>query len=69
MAEIKKMGYQGVILGYSKEIVLDPNEKLAHDESGSTTYSDKCYETVEEWKQDTLETLRMVESGDILGVK
>lgn len=69
VAEIKNMGYQGVILGYSKEIVLDPNEKLAHDESGSTTYSDKCYETVEEWKRDTLDTLSMVESGDILGVK
>lgn len=69
VAEIKKIGYQGVILGYSKEIVLDPNEKLARDETGSTSYSDKCYEMVEEWKHGTLDTLSMVERGDILAVK
>jgi hypothetical protein len=69
VAEIKKIGYQGVILGYSKEIVVDPNEKLAHDESGSVNYSYKCYDIVEEWKQGTLETLRMVGAGDYLAVK
>lgn len=69
VAEIKKIGYQGVILGYSKEIVVDPNEKLAHDESGSVNYSDRCYEIVEEWKKGTLETLRMVGAGDYLAVK
>ena len=69
VAEIKKIGYQGVILGYSKEIVLDPNEKLAHDDTGSATYSDKCYEMIEEWKKGTLETLRMVGPGDFLAVK
>jgi hypothetical protein len=69
VADIKKIGYQGVILGYSREIVLDPNEKLARDETGWTTYSDKCYEMVEEWKNGTLETLSMVESGDFLAVK
>jgi hypothetical protein len=69
VADVKKIGYQGVILGYSKEIVLDPNEKLARDETGSTTYSDKCYEMVEEWKNGTLDTLSMVGSGDFLAVK
>ncbi|KAJ5083452.1 Proline dehydrogenase [Penicillium angulare] len=69
VAQIKGIGYQGVILGYSREIVLDPNEKLTRDESGTSTYSDKCYETVEEWKNGTLETLRMVEAGDFLAVK
>ena len=69
VAQIKGIGYQGVILGYSREIVLAPNEKLASSDSGTTTYSDKCYETVEEWKNGTLETLRMVGSGDFLAVK
>ncbi|KAJ5313426.1 Na(+)/H(+) antiporter [Penicillium atrosanguineum] len=69
VADIKSIGYQGVILGYSKEIVLDPNEKLARDEAGSTTYSDKCYNMVEEWKRGTLDTLSMVGSGDFLAVK
>ncbi|KAJ5714709.1 Proline dehydrogenase [Penicillium malachiteum] len=69
VAQIKSIGYQGVILGYSREIVLDAEEQLALDESGTTTYSDKCYETVEEWKNGTLETLRMVGAGDLLAVK
>jgi hypothetical protein len=69
VAEIKKIGYQGVILGYSREIVLDPHERLAHDGTGSATYSDKCYEMIEEWKKGTLETLRMVGPGDFLAVK
>ena len=69
VAQLKGIGYQGVILGYSREIVLDPNQKLAIDESGSTTYSDKCYEMVEEWKNGTIETLRMVGAGDFLAVK
>lgn len=69
MAAIKKINYQGVILGYSKEIVRGPNKKLAHDDAGSTTYSDKYYEIVEEWKKGTLNTLSMVRPGDFLAVK
>lgn len=69
VAQIKNIGYQGVILGYSKEIVLGPNERLVRDETGSKTYSDKCYEMVEEWKKGTLDTLSMVGPGDILAVK
>ncbi|OQE44896.1 hypothetical protein PENCOP_c002G00375 [Penicillium coprophilum] len=69
VADVKKMGYQGVILGYSKEIVLDHDEKLSIDEFGTSKYSEKCYEMVEEWKEGTLETLRMVGPGDFLAVK
>ena len=69
VADIKRIGYQGVILGYSKEIVLDQNEAVARDATGSTTYSEKCYEMVEQWKEGTLETLRMVGAGDFLAVK
>lgn len=69
VADIKKIGYQGVILGYSKEIVLDHNEATSRDQSGTSQYSDKCYEMVDEWKNGTLETLRMVGPGDFLAVK
>ncbi|KAI2746026.1 hypothetical protein DTO013E5_21 [Penicillium roqueforti] len=69
VADIKKMGYQGVILGYSKEIVLDHEEKLSTDEYGKSQYSDKCYQMIDEWKEGTLETLRMVGPGDFLAVK
>ncbi|KAJ5760311.1 Proline oxidase [Penicillium odoratum] len=69
VAQIKGIGYQGVILGYSREVVLAPSDRLASNHSGTPTYSDKSYETVEEWKSGTLETLRMVGSGDFLAVK
>ena len=69
VADVKKIGYQGVILGYSREIVLDPNERVTQDEVGTPTYSDKCYEIVDEWKNGTLETLRMIGAGDFLAVK
>ncbi|KAJ5479818.1 hypothetical protein N7530_005327 [Penicillium desertorum] len=69
VTEVKKMGFQGIILGYSKEIVLDHDEMLSTDESGTSQYSDKCYQVIEDWKEGTLETLRMVGPGDFLGVK
>ena len=68
IADTKRIGYQGVILGYSKEIVLNPNEQSPTD-SISAKYSDRCYGMVEEWKEGTLKTLRMLEPGDFLAVK
>ncbi|KAK6835434.1 hypothetical protein RU639_001859 [Aspergillus parasiticus] len=58
----------GVILGYFKEIVLDPKDQSPRDTS-SGNYSDQCYEMIEEWKEGTLKTLRMLEPGDFLAVK
>lgn len=69
VADIKKIGYQGVILGYSKEIIVDPADAVVHDGSGARVYSDRCYEIVEEWKKGTLKTLRMIGAGDYLAVK
>ncbi|OGM39385.1 hypothetical protein ABOM_011804 [Aspergillus bombycis] len=68
IADTKRIGYQGVILGYSKEVILYPNGQSLTD-SISATYSDRCYEMVEEWKEGTLETLRMLEPGDFLALK
>ncbi|KAF7597620.1 Delta-1-pyrroline-5-carboxylate dehydrogenase, mitochondrial [Aspergillus hancockii] len=45
IADTKRVGYQGVILGYSKEIVLHTND---HSSTHSTKYSGRCYEKVEE---------------------
>lgn len=69
VADIKKIGYQGVILGYSREVVLDHNETVSADEFGNLHYSEKCYKAIEQWKSGTLETLGMIGPGDFLGVK
>lgn len=66
--KVKEMGYQGVILGYSKEIILDPHDHPT-TEGASKVYSPRCYEMIDEWKEGTLQTLRMIGPGDILAVK
>ncbi|KAB8223600.1 FAD-linked oxidoreductase-like protein [Aspergillus novoparasiticus] len=68
IADTKRIGYHGVILGYSKVIVLNPNDQPSSDTS-SGNYSDRCYEMIYEWKEGTLKTLRMLEPGDFLAVK
>ncbi|WZH49511.1 proline dehydrogenase [Fusarium acuminatum] len=66
-ALVKAMGYQGVILGYAKEFVIDPAEgKVCTDTS---RYSSGCYKMIEEWKNGTLQTLQNLQPGDFLAVK
>lgn len=66
---VKNFGYQGVIMGYAKEIVLDTENSHSRDGFASGKYSDGCYRMVEEWTEGTLETLRMIGPGDILAIK
>lgn len=66
-AEIKAMGC-GVILGYAKEVVLQDPTGTAKDKQQSE-YQPCHYQAVEEWKQGTLKTLRMIGPGDFLYVK
>ncbi|KAJ6445328.1 proline oxidase [Purpureocillium lavendulum] len=66
--ELKKMGFQGIILGYAKEFVLeDPaGGDQAKQEQGYTAAE---YEVIQKWKKGTLETLRMIGAGDFLAIK
>lgn len=61
------MGYHGIILTYSKEIVLDHIQQ--EDPAKTTDYNQEHYDVVNEWKKGTLETLRMIGPSDILAVK
>lgn len=65
---MKQLGYTGVILGYGREVVLkqdDSNAKADQSESRRAAYEN----AVQEWKQGNLRTLKMIGSGDYLGVK
>lgn len=64
---IKKLGFHGIILGYSKDVVLDPNVRLPA--TGVEDYPAECYEMIDEWKRGNIETLNMIEAGDLLAVK
>ncbi|OHX00740.1 proline oxidase [Colletotrichum incanum] len=67
VSDVKRMGYQGVILNYAKEIVLDTKEVNADAHAGD--YAAPFYEMVELWKKGNIETLRMLDPGDFLAVK
>lgn len=67
MAEVKGLGYQGIILGHAKEVILNPDVgEVYFDGKG---YGPACYRMVEEWKQSSLDTLRMLQPGDFLALK
>ena len=58
---LKKMGYQGVILGYAKEVVLEGQSKV-------TEQADPT-EEISAWKHGTLETVRLAAKGDYVALK
>ena len=64
IGNIKKMRFEGVILGYARET-------LAHTsvDSKATAGSVSIEEAVERWKKGTLETLALIGPGDFLAIK
>ncbi|KAF5020473.1 hypothetical protein F66182_7512 [Fusarium sp. NRRL 66182] len=61
---IKNLGFHGIILGYSKDVVLDPSVELP--QTDVEDYPAECYGMIDEWKRGNVETLGMIESGDLL---
>ncbi|KAL9599050.1 MAG: hypothetical protein Q9219_004084 [cf. Caloplaca sp. 3 TL-2023] len=65
MAQIKSLGFSGVILCYGRENqVPKPDQPLAGNVNGM--FKD---EELERWRQGNLETLEMLGEGDYLGIK
>lgn len=63
---IKEMGFEGVILGYAKETLSGEREDTEESPDSRTRTTEN---TVQEWKNGTLKTLRMLGKGDFLAVK
>lgn len=61
--EMKKMGFNGVILGYGKECNAEH-----HDGSVEATDAVTSRE-IEQWREGTLRTLNMLDAGDFLAIK
>ena len=64
---LKNMGYQGVILAYGKEIVLNKGEEV--ELSPAQLADTRADKDVQEWKEGTLNTVQMTEEGDMVGLK
>ena len=59
------MGFQGVILGYAREVVMEEGKTVGQeDRMGNDTTVE-----VNAWKQGTLETVRLAEEGDYVALK
>ncbi|KKY15351.1 putative proline oxidase [Diplodia seriata] len=67
--DLKRVGYQGVILTHAKEIVLDEPHQPAATADAGTEHGSQCHGMVEKWKQSSLDTLRMLGAGDFLALK
>jgi proline dehydrogenase len=64
---MKGMGFKGVILGYAKDVVVDPATTQGQvAESGQKIPSAAA---IEIWREGNLQTLPMIGSGDFLAIK
>ena len=67
---LKAMGYQGVILGYGREIVLKKDNTLEACSAPSTNVEeDRNEDMVQAWKEGNLKTVEMAEEGDFIALK
>lgn len=65
MMSLKNMGFQGVILGYAREVVVEEDEsveKEEHDERSAKA-------EIEAWKRGTLDTVHLAGKGDYVALK
>lgn len=66
IASIKKMGYNGVILCYAREITIDENDS---SQPLSQSSEATIVENVKAWREGNLKTLESVGKGDYIGIK
>lgn len=66
VASIKAQGYAGVILGFSREIVVDDHEDGLMSEDTQRNSNDKC---IGEWLHANLDTLKLIGTGDYMNIK
>jgi proline dehydrogenase len=70
VAQLKDMGYAGVILGYAKEVVLEGRDAEALDAALDCTEQDRCNrEEIAAWKNGNLETVRLAGKDDFVALK
>jgi len=70
IAELKTMGYKGVILGHAREVVLSKKEQEALANSDHSPAQEECIrKEISQWQNDTLDTIEIAERGDFVALK
>ena len=73
--QLKDLGFRGVILTYAKEIVFNHQTKVSHhlsNHSGDSAKNPAATDTdsnIEAWRVGTLNTVDLIDEGDILAIK
>jgi hypothetical protein len=67
MATMATMGFEGVILGYARETLVE--KSASPKDNVETSAADIAERVVKEWKEGTLQTLAMLGPEDFLAVK
>lgn len=68
ISTMKKMGFEGVIMGYARETVVDKSA-TAEEAAGLGGSASATEKAIIDWKLGTLRTLSMLGNGDFIGVK
>jgi len=67
---LKSVGFDGVILCYAKEVVLDEKQKANLSSCTEGVAAENCIrEEVTPWAEGTLETVRLTSRGDFVAIK
>jgi pyrroline-5-carboxylate reductase len=73
VAQLKDLGFKGVILTYAKEMVFDHKNGSANHHTSDKFFDEKAvvvHDTdIEAWRAGTLRTLDLISEGDILALK
>lgn len=67
VSRLKEIGFQGVILVYSKEIELKQGEDASVNDG--IDHSQNAEHDVENWKNGNLATVRLANRGDFVAIK
>jgi len=68
ISTMKNMGFEGVILGYAKEVVVDKSA-TAEEAAGPGSTESVAAKAIIDWKIGNLRTLSMLDKGDFLAMK
>jgi proline dehydrogenase len=67
VSTMKEMGFKGVILGYAREVIVNP---AATREEFTGSGLTKSFEgAIDQWREGNLMSLPMIGNGDFLAVK
>jgi proline dehydrogenase len=75
MADLKQLGYAGVILGYAREVVMDDDEasmmgaQAAEAGDADRTSAEQGLREIDKWKKGTMQTVELAQKGDFVALK